>query len=88
MRYTISNTINKPLTEVVEKFKDPEGLKHWMEGYQRMERISGEGHEVGTKTDFYFKHKKKEMKITLNFSQPMRTKGKNISKKELRLEKV
>ena len=41
MKYTVSNTINKPLDEVIEKFKDPEGVKHWMEGLQRIEHISG-----------------------------------------------
>lgn len=64
MRYTLSNTINKPLEEVVEKFKDPEGVKHWMEGLQRIEHISGTPGEVGAKSDFYFLHKKKEMKIS------------------------
>jgi len=64
MKYTISNTINKPLEEVVEKFKDPEGVKHWMEGLQKIERISGEPHEVGAKSNFHFLHKNKEMQIS------------------------
>lgn len=64
MRYTLSNTINKSLEEVVEKFKDPEGVKHWMEGLQKIEHISGTPGEVGAKSDFYFLHKKKEMKIS------------------------
>ena len=64
MKYTISNTINKPLDEVVKKFKDPEGVKHWMEGLQKIERISGTPLEVGAKSEFHFLHKKKEMKIS------------------------
>ena len=64
MRYTVSNIIDKPLAEVIEKFKDPEGAKHWMEGFQRYEHISGTPGEVGGKTDFYFLHKKGEMKIS------------------------
>ena len=63
MNYTLSNTINKPLEEVVAKFKDPEGVKHWMEGLQKIERVSGNPHEVGAKSNFYFLHKNKEMKI-------------------------
>ena len=63
MKYTVSNTINKPLDEVIEKFMDPEGVKHWMEGFQRMEHLEGTPGEVGAKSDFYFLHKKKEMKI-------------------------
>ena len=64
MKYTLSNTINKPLEEVIEKFKDPEGVKHWMEGLQKIDHISGTPGEVGAKSDFYFLHKKKEMKIS------------------------
>jgi len=64
MKYTVSNTINKALDEVIEKFKDPEGVKHWMEGLQRIEHISGIPGEVGAKSDFYFLHKNKEMKIS------------------------
>lgn len=64
MKYTLSNTINKPLEEVVEKFKDPEGVKHWMEGLQKIEHISGTPGELGAKSNFYFLNKNKEMKIS------------------------
>lgn len=63
MRYTLSNTINKPLNEVIEKFKDPNGIQHWMEGFQRLEHLSGTPGEVGATSNFYFIHKKKEMVI-------------------------
>ncbi len=64
MNYTLSNTINRPMAEVMQKFKDPEGVKHWMEGLTRIEHLSGTPGEVGAKSDFYFLHKNKEMKIT------------------------
>ncbi|AWI26111.1 SRPBCC family protein [Flavobacterium pallidum] len=64
MRYTLSNTIEKPLAEVVRRFQDPEGVKHWMEGLQKIEPQSGTPGEVGAKTDFYFLHRNKEMKIS------------------------
>ncbi len=63
MKYSISNTINKPLAEVIEKFSDPEGIKHWMEGLQKIENLSGTPGEVGAKSDIYFLHKGKEMII-------------------------
>lgn len=63
MRYTVSNTINKPLEEVVERFKDPEGVKHWMEGLQSIEPLEGTPLEVGSTTNFHFLHKGKEMTI-------------------------
>lgn len=64
MKYTLSNTINKPLEEVIEKFRDLEGVKHWMEGLQKIEHLSGTPGELGAKSDFYFLHKSKEMKIS------------------------
>jgi hypothetical protein len=64
MRYTLSNTINKPLDEVIAKFREPDGALKWMEGLKRIEPVSGTPGEVGAKTDFYFMHKNKEMKIS------------------------
>jgi hypothetical protein len=49
---------------VVRKLKDPEGLKNWMEGLQKIEHISGKPGEVGAKSDLYFLYKKKAMKLT------------------------
>ena len=64
MRYTLSNTINKPLAEVIEKFRDPESVKYWMEGFQKGVLLSGVQGEVGAVTDFYFLFKNREMIIT------------------------
>ncbi len=64
MRYTLSNTINKPLDVVAAKFTEPDSAMHWMEGLERSEHLSGTPGLTGTKTDFYFIHKGKEMKIT------------------------
>ena len=64
MKYTISNIINKPLDEVIAKFKDPEAAKEWMEGLKSHTLTSGTAGEVGAKTDFVFLHKGKEMIIS------------------------
>ncbi|NNF01803.1 MAG: SRPBCC family protein, partial [Bacteroidia bacterium] len=64
MKYSLSNTINAPFDKVIAKFSEPEGAFHWMEGLQKIDRISGKPHEVGAKTDFYFLFKNKEMKIS------------------------
>ena len=63
MKYTVSNIINKPLDEVMQKYRDPEGVKNWMEGLEKIERISGAHMEVGAKSRFHFVHKGKEMQI-------------------------
>ena len=54
MNFTVSNTINASLEVVAAKFLEPEGAKHWMEGLQKINLISGTSGEVGAKTDFYF----------------------------------
>lgn len=64
MKYSLKNTINKPHNEVIIHFTNPDGLKHWMEGFERLERISGEAHDVGAKTDFHFIFKNKPMVIS------------------------
>lgn len=63
MKYTVTNTIERPLDEVIQKFKDPDGLKHWMEGLQRVEHISGTPGQKGAVSEFHFLHKGKEMVI-------------------------
>jgi hypothetical protein len=63
MKYTFWNAINKPLAEVIEKFKDPEGAKQWMEGLKTIERVSGTPGEDGARTNFIFLHRNKEMTI-------------------------
>lgn len=61
MKYTVSNTINKPLDEVIAHFRDPDCLPKWMEGLQRIEHISGTPGQVGAESKLHFLHKGKEM---------------------------
>jgi hypothetical protein len=63
MKYTVSNTINKPLSEVAERFKDPDGAKEWMEGLTKIEPLKGDILSVGSETNFTFLHKGKEIDI-------------------------
>lgn len=63
MNYTISNTINKSLDIVAEKFGDPDGALNWMEGLQKIERIEGTPGKAGAKSNHHFLYKNKEMVI-------------------------
>lgn len=63
MRYTYTINITKPKSFVVEKFQDEEGIGNWMEGFQRVERVSGEPGKQGARSDFYFTMRDKEIKI-------------------------
>lgn len=64
MKYTLSNTINKPLHIVSEKMSNPEGTKHWTENLQTIEQKSGEYCEVGSERTLHYLFNKKEMIIT------------------------
>lgn len=59
MKYTVSNTINQPLSVVAAKFMEPDGALEWMEGLEKIERLSDKPHEVGAKSRFHTKHKNK-----------------------------
>lgn len=63
MRYTVSNTINKPLDFVGQKFRDPDGALEWMPGLTKIERVEGEPLAVGSKSRFTSVHKNKEYVI-------------------------
>lgn len=63
MKYSVSNTINRPLEEVAAKFNEPDGALNWMEGLKRIEHLSGTAGEVGAKSNFHFVHKGKDMMI-------------------------
>ncbi len=63
MNYTLSNRIHRSLDEVAEKFADPEAVHHWMEGLQKVERVSGTPGKVGAKSNFHYRFNNKEMVI-------------------------
>ncbi|TDQ32215.1 SRPBCC family protein [Zeaxanthinibacter enoshimensis] len=63
MKYTVTNTINRPLNVVAAKFMEPDGALHWMEGLQKIERLSGDPYKVGAKSRFHSLHKNKEFVI-------------------------
>ncbi|MEX0273045.1 MAG: hypothetical protein AB3N16_01570 [Flavobacteriaceae bacterium] len=61
MKYTLHNTINKPLEVVAEKFGDPESIQYWMEGLQRVEHVSGTPGHAGAKRNLHSQYGNKEI---------------------------
>ena len=53
--------INRPIKEVWDFFKDPNNLKLWLGGFQRLEQVSGTPGTVGAKAKHYFIEKGKEL---------------------------
>ena len=53
--------INKPIKVVWEFLNDPDNLKLWIGGFQKVEPISGTPGTVGAKSKHYFKEKGKSV---------------------------
>lgn len=67
MKYSICEIINKPLEDVVAKFDNEDGLKHWMRGLQSIEHIEGDKGKAGAVSivKFDMGKRKFEMKETI-----------------------
>jgi carbon monoxide dehydrogenase subunit G len=61
MKYTNEIIINRPVTEVVEKFDSAENLFKWMNGLLEYEHISGESGRPGSKSKFVMKSGNRKM---------------------------
>ena len=64
MKFTCTVDINKPLDEVLERFQDPDGLKEWQDGFEKIEHISGEPGKQGAVSKMYYTYRGKPMIIT------------------------
>jgi len=54
MRYTVSNTISKPIEQVVKEFSNQENKVKWMDGLQSFEQVDGEPLTIGSKSRLTF----------------------------------
>lgn len=63
MKYTNEIIINLPVEKVIEKFDNPDNLKHWMTGLVSFEHISGVPGQVGAKSKLKFRHKNREQEM-------------------------
>lgn len=61
MRYTESVIIRRPIDTVVKMFDNPDNMKHWMDGLQSFEHISGSPGQVGAVSRLRFKMGKRDM---------------------------
>ena len=64
MKYEQKIVIDKPLNEVIEKFSDPDSLKHWQEGFIFMKPINGVLGEKGSQNLLKFKMNGREIEMT------------------------
>ncbi|MDX1477111.1 MAG: SRPBCC family protein [Saprospiraceae bacterium] len=61
--FQCSVVIDRPLSTVVELFKDPENLRHWQDGFIGLEHLSGSPGTAGAKTRFRYRMGKGEMEL-------------------------
>lgn len=63
MKYTNEIEIDKPIARVVELMDNPDNLKHWMEGLQTYEPLTGELGEPGSTAKMVFKQGKRNIEM-------------------------
>jgi len=63
MKYTSEIKIAKPRKEVIEKFSDPDSIKHWQRGFISMESISGKLGEEGSKNRLKYQMGKRKIEM-------------------------
>jgi len=64
MKYSVDIEIEKPISEVVELFRNQNNNKHWMEGLQTLELLSGEAAKTGAKSKYVFTMGKRTVEMT------------------------
>lgn len=63
MRYTVSTTINAPITEVIKRFDNADLMKEWMEGLQSFEHLEGTPGQVGARSRLKFQMGKRRFEM-------------------------
>lgn len=63
MKFKCQVDINKPLDKVVKLWQDPDNLKYWQEGFQRIEHLSGTAGQEGAQSRIYFQSGKRDMEL-------------------------
>ncbi len=61
MRYTCNVTIDQPIEELIKIFDNPDTLKEWMPGLEKIEHLSGTPGKPGAESNLHFLHKGKKM---------------------------
>ena len=55
MNFKVEIEINLPRKEVLEKYKNLDNLKHWVDGFISVKHISGEPCQPGSRYDIKFR---------------------------------
>ena len=61
MNYTTEISVDLPRDEFMEKFDDPENMKHWQKGLNSYKQLSGPPGQEGSKMELHFQMGKREL---------------------------
>ena len=64
IKYTLEQTINKPIDTVADLLEDPNNLAKWQPGFKSMEHLSGTPGQKGAKTKLTYDMGKREIVMT------------------------
>jgi hypothetical protein len=64
MKYLSQILIELPLEKVIEKFDDPDNMKHWQPGLLSFEHVSGEPGKPGAVSRLRYRMGKREIEMT------------------------
>lgn len=63
MKFTCSVEVDLPKEKVVEIWMNPDNLKHWQDGFERYEHLSGTLNQTGAKGVMHYNNRGKAMKL-------------------------
>lgn len=63
LTFTVSVQIDRPITVVWEKFVDENNMQYWMQGFKKIETISGNRGEIGNKFRLTFDENGEEVVV-------------------------
>lgn len=63
MKYTTTILIDKPLSEVITKLNSTENMKHWQDGLNTIEHISGTPGKFGARMKLKYDFGKRQMEL-------------------------
>lgn len=63
MQFECTVTINQPIDRVIEIFDCVENLKHWQDGFQSFEHLSGSPGEAGAKSKMVYQSGKHRIEL-------------------------
>ncbi|WP_272023291.1 SRPBCC family protein [Olleya namhaensis] len=69
MKYTTQIIINKPLYECLDLLEDHNSKKHWQDGFESFEHVSGDLGKVGSKMRLNYVFGKRKISLTQTIAQ-------------------